>query len=130
MPLCAAAGLLLLAAGCGRPAREPTARAPAYPGPAPRAGVVNESGSALGSVVVFGSHGPLAPAADRLAPGDSATFSLEVKGEDAVFVSFVAEGRAVVSADSAYVEGPGGYAVRFVVDSTLTARAAGTTIGR
>ena len=92
--------------------------------------MVNESRFELGSVVLFGDRGPLAPAVDRLSPGDSAAFTLDVRGEAAVFVSFVADGRAGVSADSACVEDVGGYEVRFVVDSTLTARTAGTTLGR
>ncbi len=121
-PLCAAAALVLLVAGCGRPAGEGApARAPAAPPPA-HAVVVNESRATLGSVVLFAGRGPLAPTLERLAPGDSVAFALDLQGAEAVFMSFVAEGKAVVSADSA-VTGPGGRAVRFVVDSTLTARA-------
>ena len=68
-----------------RPARErPAARAPASAGTSPRAVLVNESRSALGDVVMVGGRGPLAPALDGLAPGDSAGFTLEVRGEDAV----------------------------------------------
>jgi hypothetical protein len=119
------AALALLQAGCGRHGDRPGARTPAYAGKSPRAVVVNASRFALGDVTLVGGRGPLAPALDRLAPGDSAGFTLEVRGEDAVFASFVAGGRACVSVDSAYVEGGGGYEVRFLVDSTLTARVAG-----
>lgn len=121
---------VLLAAACGRRAEDSTSGTPPYARKAPWVVVVNDSRSALGDVLVVGGRGPLAPAVDRLAPGDSAGFALGVRGEDAVFVSFVAEGRACVSADSAYVEDVGGFEVRFTVDSTLTARVASQRIGR
>jgi hypothetical protein len=111
--------VLLLAAGCGARAARP-----------PRATLVNASGVELTDVTFLGERGPLAPTIARIAPGDSAGDTLGVRGEDAVLVSFVADGGARVSVDSAYVERRGGYGVRFVVDSTLTARVAGVRTGR
>ena len=103
--------LVLLAAGCG-------ARAV----PRPRGTLVNASGAELTDVTFLGGRGPLAPSIARIAPGDSAGDTLGVEGEDAVLVSFVADGMARVSADSAFLARRGGYEVRFAVDSTLTAR--------
>ena len=122
--------LALLAAGCGRHDDRPAGSTPPYARKSPWAVLVNASRFELGDVVMVGGRGPLAPALDRLAPGDSAGFTLEVRGEDVVFASFVAGGRACISVDSAYVEGGGGYEVRFLVDSTLTARVASQRIGR
>ena len=91
----------------------------------PGATLVNASGAELTDVTFVGGRGPLAPSLARIAPATRRATRLGVQGEDAVFVSFVADGRACVSVDSAYVERRGGYEVRFVVDSTLTARVAG-----
>ena len=122
--------LALLAGGCSRRDAAPASRTQPRAANSPWAILVNGSRSVLGDVVLFGGRGALAPAVDRLAPGDSAEFTLDVRGEDAVFASFVADGRACVSVDSACVEPGGGYEVRFVVDSTLTARVAGPGPGR
>ena len=115
----ALAAALLLAAGCAQHAAAP-----------PRGVIVNRSAVELQDVSFIGSRGLLAPTVDRLAPGDSAADTLGVRSEDAVFVSFLAAGRARVSVDSAWVAGRGDYQVRFVVDSALTARAAGGRLRR
>ena len=111
--------VLLLAAGCGGRAV-----------PRPRATLVNASGAELTDVTFLGGRGPLAPPIARIAPGDSAGDTLGVQGEDAVLVSFVADGHACVSADSAALDRGGAYAVRFVVDSTLTVRVSRRRAGR
>ena len=111
--------LVLFAAGCGpRAARRP------------RAMLVNASGAELTDVTFLGGRGPLAPSIARIAPGDSAGDTLGVEAEDAVLVSFVADGHACVSVDSACVGRHGAYQARFVVDSTLTARSTGLRSGR
>jgi len=113
------AAVVLLVAGCG-----------ARDAGRPRATLVNASGAELHDVAFIGERGLLAPVIGRLAPADSASDTLGVRGEDAVFVSFVADGRACVSVDSAYVERRGAYELRFVVDSTLTVRVTGIRPGR
>jgi hypothetical protein len=111
--------LVLLGAGCGPRAAQ-----------RPRATLVNASGAELTDVTFLGGRGPLAPSIARIAPGDSAGDTLGVEAEDAVLVSFVADGHACVSVDSACVGRRGAYQARFVVDSTLTARSTGLRPGR
>jgi hypothetical protein len=110
---------VLFVAGCGARAAQ-----------RPRATLVNASGAELTDVTFLGGRGALAPSLARLAPGDSAGDTLGVEVGDAVFVSFIAAGRACVSVDSAYVGRREGYEARFVVDSTLTARVTGIRPGR
>lgn len=112
----AAFALLVLAAGCAAPAPRQ-----------PQAVLVNGSDAPLSDISFVGEQGLAAPRVERLAPGDSTRVTLDVGAEDAVFVSFIARGRACVSDDSAYVERGKPYEVRLVVDSTLGVRVAAVT---
>jgi hypothetical protein len=109
------AGVLLLS-GCSRPATDDRP---------PQGSLVNASRAELHDVAFVGHRGLLAPVVARLAPGDSVADTLAALPEDAVFVTFVADGMAHVSDDSALVHRPRTRAVRFVVGADLRARVAG-----
>jgi hypothetical protein len=95
----------------------------------PRATLLNASGAELRDVAFIGDRGLIAPVVARVAPGDSIADTLGVMPMDAVFVTYVANGRAHVSDDSASVDRRLTRAVRFVVDSSLRARVTGVLSG-
>ena len=93
---------IVLLAGCGRDSD-------------PQVRVVNASGRRLDALWVRTQHDSVR--VPPLAPGDSVSVRLRVKGEDLVWLTGKFAGRRLDSHGGDYVEGSGGYRFRAVVDS-------------